>query len=503
MTTVQSPAGDAITIPSTDGPTPIPSNVPPTTAATSASTAVVWTSLPTAGVALGAPMTIEYKILDVVAFQNPELSLVLCQTGATDDAITSDNTWSVSGINCDTAGDKSECALNSDNEGTTNITLYPGSKFSTQNLNNFFFCFAYSPSIAATPGKTGLVLNDLVCEYSSPYFDVTPDTHRSAKRAAQVPASRAIRRASSPGQVPENLPIKQNIPIINAGPDGAAGVAGVVSTTAIPNQSVVTVSIPPTATITPSATPSALSASGSSSSTGLSTGAKAGIAIGAVLGVIGLTLLIFCLVRRSRSRGPGNRHVMLSNSPPLDMPRSMDNLTEKTTRSYPNMIVPEAGQTTQRLYSDQQVDEEDLEPHALSIYGAPEQARHISSLLAPPVSHSRSSSQSQSHDRDREAEVTRTFSTVSALSPRSVHSGHSNSSPDDDDSFNEPFHDHHTPVYGDARHTPVTQVSSSREAVAVLLSEPGMTDEDFARLEEEERRIDAAIAAAERAHRSK
>lgn len=59
--------------------------------------------------------------------------------------------------------------------------------------------------------------------------------------------------------------------------------------------------------------------------------------------------------------------------------------------------------------------------------------------------------------------------------------------------LNEPYHDE--PIYGDARHVP--QVYQPLQA-PFLGSEPGMTAEELSRLEEEERRIDAAIAEAER-----
>jgi len=59
------------------------------------------------------------------------------------------------------------------------------------------------------------------------------------------------------------------------------------------------------------------------------------------------------------------------------------------------------------------------------------------------------------------------------------------------------------PVYGDVRQSPKVY-SSGERAVGVkapFLSEEGMTPEEVARLEEEERRIDAAIAEAERSGR--
>jgi len=58
------------------------------------------------------------------------------------------------------------------------------------------------------------------------------------------------------------------------------------------------------------------------------------------------------------------------------------------------------------------------------------------------------------------------------------------------------------PVYGDARHSARMYSAGERQGVkAPFLTEDGMSAEEVARLEEEERRIDAAIAEAERSGR--
>jgi len=84
------------------------------------------------------------------------------------------------------------------------------------------------------------------------------------------------------------------------------------------------------------------------------------------------------------------------------------------------------------------------------------------------------------------------------VSPRSVSIPTSSLSED----FEE-YHDMPMPVYGDARHSPRVYSAEGRAvgARAPFLSEEGMTPEEVARLEEEERRIDAAIAEAERSGR--
>lgn len=58
------------------------------------------------------------------------------------------------------------------------------------------------------------------------------------------------------------------------------------------------------------------------------------------------------------------------------------------------------------------------------------------------------------------------------------------------------------PVYGDARHSARMYSAGETQGVkAPFLTEDGMSAEEVARLEEEERRIDAAIAEAERSGR--
>ena len=88
---------------------------------------------------------------------------------------------------------------------------------------------------------------------------------------------------------------------------------------------------------------------------------------------------------------------------------------------------------------------------------------------------------------DGSGPLTRGLSDASGpISPRSIVRG-------EGEEFEE-YHD--VPIYGDARHTP-TVYQSHPSLQAPFLSEEGMSAEEIARLEEEERRIDAAIAAAE------
>lgn len=90
--------------------------------------------------------------------------------------------------------------------------------------------------------------------------------------------------------------------------------------------------------------------------------------------------------------------------------------------------------------------------------------------------------------------VSRNISSASALSSGPI-SPRSQTTPRSD-KFS-PYHD--VPIYGDARHSP--QVFTSGERAIGGASSPFVTEEmsaeEAARLEEEERRIDAAIAEAE------
>jgi hypothetical protein len=83
-------------------------------------------------------------------------------------------------------------------------------------------------------------------------------------------------------------------------------------------------------------------------------------------------------------------------------------------------------------------------------------------------------------------------STGSVLSPRSATTA--------GDTPGHEFEEYHdVPIYGDARHVPqLNTFSGASHSQAPFLGEEGMTAEEAARLEEEERRIDAAIEAAER-----
>jgi hypothetical protein len=93
--------------------------------------------------------------------------------------------------------------------------------------------------------------------------------------------------------------------------------------------------------------------------------------------------------------------------------------------------------------------------------------------------------------------VSRGLSTTSSVSagpifPRSAHTG-SGTTPSGSEEF-ETYHD--VPVYGDARHVP--QVFNATRTPILGEETEGMSPEEVARLEEEERRIDLAIAEAER-----
>ena len=238
----------------------------------------------------------------------------------------------------------------------------------------------------------------------------------------------------------------------------------------------------------------------------LSTGARIGIIVGAVGGALVLALLTLLCIRR-------RRHIRATRPNTLD-----SNQTENVllTQNFTSVVSKDA------------MPEKDYPATLAAMFGStlsgpsfrrnPRHSYDSISASAPyagraaavpnPIGHSSQNSQSQdqphpphhlslfSHSNystsrasglsDTSGPLTRGFSNASPpLSPRTVSTVRS-----DREDF-ESYHD--MPIYGDARRTP-TVYDTHPSLVQV---EEGMSAEEIARLEEEERRIDAAIAAAE------
>ncbi|KAH8657421.1 hypothetical protein BGZ60DRAFT_130638 [Tricladium varicosporioides] len=278
----------------------------------------------------------------------------------------------------------------------------------------------------------------------------------------------------------------------------------------------VTTTMPPTGTTTIPQSPETASsaavsgASTKSSSGGLSVGAKAGIAVGA-LGVLFLLLLaaLFFLRRaHQRKRAHNSEQVMLNRSIAND---SRDLMAEKeaehTSPSSFDAPVPVfAGEmgTGERPGSGGR-------HSALSPYEQIPSQPYSGTAAAIPRRKAATGIQSNTQSRGLDSIpaseplsgsglVSRGVSNASTniISPRSP-GAPSSSDPSDRSHEFEEYHD--VPVYGDARHVP--QVFNGGLQAPFLADGSGdsLSSAEAARLaeEEEERRIDAAIAEAERA----
>jgi hypothetical protein len=255
-------------------------------------------------------------------------------------------------------------------------------------------------------------------------------------------------------------------------------VSGATITATAPTQtisrSIATLSMPPTGTttITPSATSSSSLPFTVSAHNGLSTGAKVGIALGALV-LVALVLLaaLFFLRRKHRSRSPPPEQVMLTRDMHTDSFTRTAIITEKETASANNLA--NASPVDDNL---------PIQRHsAVQPYDSVPAAPYTGDAASVP--------------RRKPTNASAVSRISGPASPRSL----TVSTPPDE---YEEYRDQPVPVYGDARHSPRVYSTDERQGVkAPFLSEEGMSAEEVARLEEEERRIDAAIAEAERSGR--
>jgi hypothetical protein len=261
-----------------------------------------------------------------------------------------------------------------------------------------------------------------------------------------------------------------------------------------------------TITSTPTSVTSSVSAH-STKSSGLSVGAKVGIALGALVVVgLGLLAILFCLRRKHSKRN--DRMALDPSQPPeqVMLTRSMHTdsfgngggrsaiLAEKeeasssATALHPNLNSPDSSPIHEHSHS--------LDPQAL-------ETRHTTVSPYVPLPSLPYSGTAATIPRRKPTSATlastvsRNLSNSSAISSNPISPRSQTSRTQGSDEFS-PYHD--VPIYGDARHVP--QVFSGSERALGGASSPfvteEMTAEEVARLEEEERRIDAAIAEAER-----
>ena len=266
-----------------------------------------------------------------------------------------------------------------------------------------------------------------------------------------------------------------------------------------------------TALSTPEAT------SSSKHTSGLSTGAKIGIALGSFALLSLLLLLALYVLRKQHSK----RAMRKSTSQPEQVLLTRDMHTDSFTRNQLILEKERNGSSTIVPHDGIDTPLEGNSPTSSIVAAAQQQQRH--SALSPYEALPSAPYNGSISPRRKPAPSSPTHAAF-PLPPRSSspqnnhpqsqnpnpnttsppHSSSSTSSSPPTLALNfEAYHD--IPLYGDARHVPqvftnsISERERERGIESPFLREEmeGMTPEEVARLEEEERRIDAAIAAAE------
>lgn len=365
--------------------------------------------------------------------------------------------------------------------------LSPAASFNTEhnpdNLSNFFLCFAQ----ITTPAP--------ICDSYSPVFDLIDPVQ---SQTSSAPVNTRVFSSS--------ISVISTDPVISVLNSAVSNDAGSITTSApsSPSTSYVYVSTPTgttyvaTTTIMPTASAASVAgASTSHSKGGLSTGALVGIIVGAVGGCLILALLgLLCLRRGKRTRsntvdshGSAPEHVLLTQ--PYSSFGSRDLIAEKDSPTTLASILesplsrPALPQNPRHSYDSLNASA----PYSGLAAAVPKRKQ----APPPPVAqniHQRSLLSRGISDASTSGPLRRGLSDASG--PISPHS----TVREEGEDFEE-YHD--VPIYRDARHTPTLYEShpSTPHLQAPFLSEEGMSAEEIARLEEEERRIDAAIAEAE------
>jgi hypothetical protein len=365
----------------------------------------------------------------------------------------------------------------------------------SSNLNNYFFCFTGSGSN--------------VCDGYSNLFDIgstSPGVTAVASFAATptVPITVATTASSLNLIQTASVTISSSLVSTSLSTTDTSGSAS-QSSTGMPTMSWVTVSQTPTTTTTITPTPtsadSAVNASPSSShQSGLAVGAIVGIALGALVLLIALLLLaLFCLRRAHKNKNkqthPPPEQVLLTRGMHADSFSQNVTPTEKISMTTASEALPLA-QPADILSNDQSLP---IQGNTTPPYTSPPSIPYSGVAAAVPTP--------ASAPRRKPTTATMTSTVSRGLSASSNGSRSIAMSPRSD--FEE-YHDMPSiPVYGDARHIPQIfegrPVPERRHSPQIFegrvpesfLSEEGLSPEEMARLEEEERRIDLAIAEAE------
>jgi hypothetical protein len=395
------------------------------------------------------------------------------------------------------------------------ITLtVPPEATGNKNLQNFFFCWG-----SEAPGS-----GVLHCESYSGTFDVTslPEVRRAVQKMGRkvMPSMprdmellpRFIGTPTSPLALTSSTAV---LSILNSPTPATTPAATTSAFTTVTKASLTTVTYTPSASASSPTEASTENSSSSKSTLGI--GPIVGIAVGGVIVLVILAFLAFTCVRRRRNDGEA-KHLLLHDGPAGSRERihgvhQQEKHISSTIPSVPMLSFLETRPSSgpfdhlelSEPYSGPAAPMQRSRPPSSAVPGARGPSNTNSTLstsnstsaLLPPSSitgliaaaataTANSPTPPQSPDSPVVADH---MSTISApLSPRSTLRSVS--------TYSVPYTD--VPSYGEARHTPQLYESPSQTP---FLSEPGMSAEELSRLEEEERRIDEAIAEAEAAAR--
>jgi hypothetical protein len=324
--------------------------------------------------------------------------------------------------------------------------------------------------------------------YSAPF--IIPDTPRpqllpDRPTVLGPPTGLPTLSPSTPG----SIPFVSIAPSATASSDGAA-------------KTFMTVSIPPSQTVT--ATPTATAESngvlvGTSSKGGLAVGAKAGIAVGAVVIVLAILILALLFLRKKHRQRSNQERLMLNQSLNAD---SRDLITEKemspTSYQIPNLnFVSPGSPTSQTRHSAlAPYDAIPSQPYNGSAASIPRRKATTSTSTASAVAATTDSSNAVAAT----IPISREVSSASSHLPPTRAIGTTETASQQQNY--EQYHD--VPLYGSQATPQVLQGGLQAPFLSETDSERAgsvaLTEVDHARLteEEEERRIDAAIAESER-----
>ncbi|KAG9246812.1 hypothetical protein BJ878DRAFT_539893 [Calycina marina] len=461
----------------------------------------LWSNLPTAlqlgQVQSGIGYTVESAPAETPTLERPIPLLVLWTSAAPNTAPNAGNTYIVANTAYACEQLNGACSWTPGTTGETSFTVTPLAGNGDEASEGFFFlCFGSPDGIGTSQS----------CESPSGYFQ----TQTISGRALQ------LRQAETPLSVTDVISISQEAPFMMPAPtastvtpvatlltSGAAQTSTSTSNSECQSYSTVSgtemcVIVTPTTTIqktipaTGSSTSSADVSASSQKKSGLPLGAIIGIAIaGAVALILLILLAFFCCRRRRRTSSPSEQVLLAATLGHRGTSHSLEKEPEQLlTLNLSRGGESELGILPSMLNSHPSLGPYDHVSSSAPYQGTlgPHRKTNSAQLSVTPATPQSSTLQHGASDASALSECTPVSpNTIGAwsLGRRSVDARSLSM-------YEEPYSD--MPGYGECRYVPQVYNHSPTP----YLNEPGMTEEDIHRLEEEERRIDAAIAEAER-----